>query len=259
MSGDFEGYIEVFTELMEKGYKVILAHPERYLSFQKDYKKINELESIGVLFQSNIDSINGGYGKKAKKMVNKYYRAKFNYNKFVRDFYLEGNTAFISVRIDDYYDIISKYSINNYEWLNDKFAKYVEDTAYYIPVDYDMALDINGNFTDEEKEKIVKTIKQFFGMKLGDAENNLLINKKKNIILLVTSILFLFIFSVLTIYIPNFKFSEIISILLWFILWEYLNNTFIAKRELTIKKLEMAQLASMEIKFNEDVTRKREV
>lgn len=71
MSGEFEGYIEVFTELMEKGYKVILAHPERYLSFQKDYKKINELESIGVLFQSNIDSINGGYGKKAKKLVKK--------------------------------------------------------------------------------------------------------------------------------------------------------------------------------------------
>ena len=76
MSGEFEGYIEVFTELMEKGYKVILAHPERYLSFQKDYKKVNELESIGILFQSNIESIIGNYGKRARKMVKKLLKDK---------------------------------------------------------------------------------------------------------------------------------------------------------------------------------------
>ena len=69
MSGEFTGYIDVFNELILHGYKVILAHPERYTSFQKNYSLIKELEELGVLFQSNLDSITGGYGKKAKRLV----------------------------------------------------------------------------------------------------------------------------------------------------------------------------------------------
>lgn len=69
MSGEFSGYIEVFLELINYGYKVILAHPERYIAFQKDFNKILELEEIGVYFQSNIESITGGYGRHAKKMM----------------------------------------------------------------------------------------------------------------------------------------------------------------------------------------------
>ena len=69
MSGEFNGYIDVFSELINYGYKVILAHPERYYAFQKDFDKVYELDRIGVLFQSNLDSIIGGYGKNAKKMM----------------------------------------------------------------------------------------------------------------------------------------------------------------------------------------------
>lgn len=69
MSGEYENYEEIFKELIDNGIKVILAHPERYYSFQKDYNKVLELEEIGVLFQSNIESIIGKYGKGAKKMI----------------------------------------------------------------------------------------------------------------------------------------------------------------------------------------------
>ena len=71
--------------------------------------------------------------KAAIKNILKFNKTKFNYNKFVRDFYLEKNTAYVSVNIDNYNDVISKYSISNYEWLNPEFADYVEETAYYIP------------------------------------------------------------------------------------------------------------------------------
>lgn len=71
MSGIFEGYIDVFKELMGYGYKIILAHPERYHAFQDDFNKIYELNNIGILFQCNLDSIIGGYGKGAQKMMKK--------------------------------------------------------------------------------------------------------------------------------------------------------------------------------------------
>ena len=197
--------------------------------------------------------------KAAIKNILKFNKTKFNYNKFVRDFYLEKNTAYVSVNIDNYNDVISKYSISNYEWLNPEFADYVEETAYYIPIQYDIALDINGHFTKEQEEIIKKTIKEYFGVKLGDAQNDLDTNKLLNILLFVVAVLFLIIFFVVTFYIPSFKFLEPISIISWFIMWELLDNNFIKRQQLRAKKIDLAQLVNMEIKFNEDVTRKREV
>ena len=76
MDGEYPDYIEVFKDLMSKGCHIILAHPERYLSFQKDYNKINELQRIGVYFQSNIDSLIGKYGPGAEKLIKKLLSEK---------------------------------------------------------------------------------------------------------------------------------------------------------------------------------------
>lgn len=69
MSGENEIYYDVFLDLINMGYKVILAHPERYISFQKDFNKVYELKELGVLLQSNVGSILGDYGKGAKKTI----------------------------------------------------------------------------------------------------------------------------------------------------------------------------------------------
>lgn len=69
MSGEFPSYYDVFLELIREGYKVILAHPERYDAFQKDFDSILELHNMGVLLQCNIGSFVGHYGKAARKLV----------------------------------------------------------------------------------------------------------------------------------------------------------------------------------------------
>lgn len=76
MSGEYEGYVDIFEHLIDIGYKVILAHPERYLAFQKDFNKIYELEKIGVYFQSNLESILGSYGRGAIKTVKRLLKEK---------------------------------------------------------------------------------------------------------------------------------------------------------------------------------------
>ena len=43
MGGDFPGYRDIFLELIRSGYNVVLAHPERYTSFQKDFSLIDEM------------------------------------------------------------------------------------------------------------------------------------------------------------------------------------------------------------------------
>lgn len=74
MSGKKEGYYDIFLDLINKGYKVVLAHPERYKSFQEDFERIYELVDIGVLFQCNLGSIVGEYGTSAKKVMKQMIR-----------------------------------------------------------------------------------------------------------------------------------------------------------------------------------------
>lgn len=69
MSGNYPDYQEIIKELMNIGFKVVLAHPERYTTFQKDFNKIKEMVDMGVLLQCNIDSILGYYGNDAKKTI----------------------------------------------------------------------------------------------------------------------------------------------------------------------------------------------
>jgi tyrosine-protein phosphatase YwqE len=54
-----------------KGFKLILAHPERYLYLQQDLAKAEDLLNRGVLFQVNISSLTGYYSKPAQQTAEK--------------------------------------------------------------------------------------------------------------------------------------------------------------------------------------------
>ena len=66
---EVKGALDFLYELKVSGYVPIIAHPERYLYFQKDHNKLDELYASGVLFQCNYGSIVGSYGVKAKKLI----------------------------------------------------------------------------------------------------------------------------------------------------------------------------------------------
>lgn len=61
--------MEVIYSLLEDKKIPIIAHPERYEFVQKDLNKLYDLIQNGVLFQANIGSIIGQYGKEAKRTV----------------------------------------------------------------------------------------------------------------------------------------------------------------------------------------------
>lgn len=71
MSGEFDGYEDIFDELRLQGYQVILAHPERYHSSHSDFSILERLAEDGVLFQCNYGSFIGQYGKNSQKIAKK--------------------------------------------------------------------------------------------------------------------------------------------------------------------------------------------
>jgi protein-tyrosine phosphatase len=58
----------ILFQLQIEGYKVILAHPERYSYWDNKRSNFEELKERGILFQLNTVSATGYYGPSVKKM-----------------------------------------------------------------------------------------------------------------------------------------------------------------------------------------------
>ena len=62
---------EVIFDLFIRGYQVVLAHPERYLYFHKNFNYYNRLKEMGVELQVNALSLTEHYGKGIKLIAEK--------------------------------------------------------------------------------------------------------------------------------------------------------------------------------------------
>jgi protein-tyrosine phosphatase len=60
---------EAIFNLKSQGYKPVLAHPERYLFWHGNSKRLQEIHEKGVVLQVNINSLTGYYNKGAQRMA----------------------------------------------------------------------------------------------------------------------------------------------------------------------------------------------
>ena len=65
------GLYEILFELQLKGYQPILAHPERYNFYHQDFKSYEKLINTRCLFQMNLLSVVGYYGKEVAQVAQK--------------------------------------------------------------------------------------------------------------------------------------------------------------------------------------------
>ena len=77
---DFSGLtakkiIRYLDEIVSRGLVPIIAHPERYQYFQKDYGLVNYLADAGVLFQVNMTSLAGIDTQESKMLATELVRS----------------------------------------------------------------------------------------------------------------------------------------------------------------------------------------
>ena len=180
-------------------------------------------------------------------------KMKIDYNRYVKDFYLEDGIAVISCNVSDYYDIIDRYSVEGYEWLNEHFARFIESNAFYIPVEYPIVLEICGmKFSRKQRNAIVETIQDYYQLKLGDKQMEL-----NNVIWrIVTFFVIAVVFTVIFFFVnrmasDNFL-NEFIVILVWFFIWELSDLIIYDGNSLREEKMEAAQLASIVVRFEKE-------
>ena len=69
---------DILFEMEMQGYQPIIAHPERYIYLQQNKEFYAELKDIGCMFQLNLLSLTGYYGRSVKDLAeylvnNDYY------------------------------------------------------------------------------------------------------------------------------------------------------------------------------------------
>ena len=62
---------DIIFEIQLKGYRPILAHPERYLFYHNNFKEYQKLKNAGCFFQLNLLSTVDYYGKTISKIAEK--------------------------------------------------------------------------------------------------------------------------------------------------------------------------------------------
>ncbi|MGY0407956.1 MAG: tyrosine-protein phosphatase [Polaribacter sp.] len=72
---------EILFNIQLKGYKPVLAHPERYNFYHNDIENYYKLKKAGCLFQLNLLSLTEQYGKNVQKIS--YQLLKLNMYDFV--------------------------------------------------------------------------------------------------------------------------------------------------------------------------------
>lgn len=62
---------EILFDIQLKGYKPVLAHPERYNFYHNDFENYYKLKKAGCVFQLNLLSLTEQYGKGVQKTAQK--------------------------------------------------------------------------------------------------------------------------------------------------------------------------------------------
>jgi protein-tyrosine phosphatase len=105
---------QVIFDLQLQGYFVILAHPERYNFYHNNYPRFSRLKDMGVLFQLNLLSLSGYYGKGVKQAATYLIEHKI-YDVAATDMHHERHLKVLDqmVKSGKLYDAIGNYEFKN--------------------------------------------------------------------------------------------------------------------------------------------------
>lgn len=168
--------------------------------------------------------------------------------KRVHNEFIDKGVATIPCNVEDYYDIISHYSVEGYETLNPEFADYIKNTVAYIPPEYPISLEICGaKFTSKQQEAIKNTIREDMMYELGAIQKT-----NKRLIVVFLFMLIGMIASGMLIPMFNSGFSaEFIYVIFWFCADFVVSYVCLDGKENLSNRVTAGRLASMCISFFE--------
>lgn len=145
-------------------------------------------------------------------------------------------------------EYLDPYSDPNNPELSEDFINYIENQAYYIPVDYPLQVTLHSS-EKIDTDAIENKIKEHYWKQLSDKEDDLKNNKIISTVLFILGTVLLSAYFLIA-YLPQTSdiFNEILSIAGSFTIWEAIDYLILNRNAIKIEKLNTAQLALIKIK-----------
>lgn len=110
------GISQTIFDIEIKGFKPVLAHPERYTFYFKDLTRLKRFKEKGCLMQLNLLSVLGYYGKDVKQLADKLLKERM-YDFAGTDLHHNKHLATLTEAVQSgrLYELIGKYEFKNQE------------------------------------------------------------------------------------------------------------------------------------------------
>lgn len=176
---------------------------------------------------------------------------RVNYDKAVHYYFIDKDVAYITCKVTGIYDIICRYCVPGYDILSDEFSSYIERITEHIPDKYPLVLEITGHkFTKEEQTRIEDAIWTQFELRVGYAQK-----KQQSIIIRIVWFAIFFALSTYVMFvsggIKNEMVDEIMFVVFWFFGDRLIEYILLDERDVSMRRVKMAQLLSMKVVFTE--------
>ena len=186
--------------------------------------------------------------KSMNKIKRKNRRIKYNEENYINLNYMVDGKAVIPVQLDCIDDLFMKHDYKKYE-LSDDVCKYIEEIAYMIPMSTDIVIELHCPKVDDVlKAKMVRAIRNNFGMEIDDADYDISKTNSKSIVFGIVGLLLL-IANILTEKYINAVISNFVCVVWWVAIWEMVELQVMDKSDLKWKRLNYQQLYDADITF----------
>ncbi len=180
-----------------------------------------------------------------------YYKKSYLKHRLQKDV-MEDGIAYIPCKVEGLSDIISKYSVEGCESLDDGFLNFIQEFIEFIPAEYPVVLEIHGpKFTDAEKKLITEVVTAETDYLLGKTEAQISHHRKVFMWMAVGTILS----GILVAFIDDWLEAvprEFIYIIFWLFADAFVRYIFIEKFTYNNDKILAGRLASIKVEFVEE-------
>lgn len=185
---------------------------------------------------------------KKRTKIRKNRRIKYNEESYINKNYMVNGKAVIPVELQTIDELFMKHDYKKFE-LSDDVCKYIEEIAYMIPMNTDIVIELHCPEVDEEtKTKMIKAIKNNYGMEIDDADYDIAKVNSRSWIYGIIGLAIL-IFNLITEKYIGAVLSNFICVVWWVAIWEMVELQTIDKADLKWKRLNYQQLYDAKITF----------
>ena len=193
--------------------------------------------------------------EKHRNARRKNRKIKFSEDQYVENTYFRDGKAVIPIELEDINDLYMKHDYKKME-LSDEICSYIEEIAYMIPINTDIVLEIHSpELREEQKERIMKSIKNNYGIEIDDIDYEIMLANRRSNILIIVGILLLIVNILVDKYIHNSFLSNFLSVVWWVAIWDMIEIQTLDRSESKSQRLNYQQLYDAEIIF---VTEKKQ-